>query len=70
MKIFNLMEVTLCKSIQELSENMIVPNSMMILEELSQKIPLKPGMKVLDLGCGNGLTSIFLAKSLGFKFSL
>lgn len=45
-----------------LAENMMGPDSMLILEELSEKIGLNPGMRVLDLGCGNGLTSIFLAK--------
>lgn len=45
-----------------LKENMMGPNSMMILEELLNEVPLKAGMRVLDLGCGNGLTSVFLAK--------
>ncbi|WP_296361510.1 hypothetical protein [Virgibacillus sp.] len=40
------------------NENMTGPNSMKILEELMQDVPLKSGMRVLDLGCGNGLTSI------------
>jgi cyclopropane fatty-acyl-phospholipid synthase-like methyltransferase len=50
-----------------LAKNMMGPNSMMVLEELTQNVPLKPGMKVLDLGCGNGLTSIFLAKEFGVQ---
>lgn len=45
-----------------LAQNMMGPNSMMILEELTRKFRLQKGMKVLDLGCGRGLTSIFLAK--------
>lgn len=36
-----------------------------LVESLSQILPLKPGMKVLDIGCGNALTSIFLAKEYG-----
>ena len=48
-----------------LKENMMGPNSMMILEELLNEIPLKAGMRVLDLGCGNGLTSVFLEKEYG-----
>lgn len=45
-----------------LSQNMMGPNSMMVLEELTKTLTLEKGMKVLDLGCGRGLTSIFLAK--------
>ena len=47
--------------------NMMGPNSMMILEELVDDVPLKSGMRILDLGCGNGLTSIFLAKEYGVQ---
>lgn len=43
-------------------ENMMGPNSMKILEELSESLKLEKGMRILDLGCGRGLTSIFLAK--------
>lgn len=50
-----------------LKENMMGPNSMLILEELVDGLPLKPGMKVLDLGCGKGLTSVFLAKEFGVQ---
>lgn len=45
-----------------LVENMMGPNSLVILEELLKDVPIKKGMRVLDLGCGKGLTSIFLAK--------
>ncbi|MEE1124528.1 MAG: hypothetical protein U0L18_01140 [Acutalibacteraceae bacterium] len=33
-----------------------------MLEEMLEKYPLKKGMRVLDLGCGKGLTTLFLAK--------
>jgi cyclopropane fatty-acyl-phospholipid synthase-like methyltransferase len=46
-------------------DNMMGPNAMKTLEELSGYLRLKPGMRVLDLGCGMGLTSIFLAKEFG-----
>ncbi|MCU0637477.1 MAG: methyltransferase domain-containing protein [Methanothrix sp.] len=42
-------------------ENLMGPNCLMIVDELSRSFPLKKGMKVLDLGCGKGLTSVFLA---------
>ena len=45
-----------------LQDNMMGPNSMRILEELLKDVKLEKGMKILDLGCGRGLTSIFLAK--------
>lgn len=50
-----------------LRRNMMGPNSMVILEELLAGIPLEEGIRVLDLGCGNGLTSIFLAKEYGVQ---
>jgi cyclopropane fatty-acyl-phospholipid synthase-like methyltransferase len=48
-----------------LKENMMGPNAIKILEELSEALEFEQGMRVLDLGCGRGLTSIFLAKEYG-----
>jgi len=45
-----------------LKESMMGPNSMKIVEELTGSLELEKGMRVLDLSCGRGLTSIFLAK--------
>lgn len=50
---------------QFITDNMMGPNSMWLLEEVCEKMDLKPGMRVLDMGCGKGLTSIFLAKEYG-----
>lgn len=36
-------------------------NSLYLVQELSQQVRLEPGMRVLDLSCGCGLTSLFLA---------
>jgi SAM-dependent methyltransferase len=38
------------------------PNPLWLLEWLSGDLALTPGMRVLDLGCGKALTSIFLAR--------
>jgi cyclopropane fatty-acyl-phospholipid synthase-like methyltransferase len=41
------------------------PNVLKIAEEFCEHFQLKEGMKVLDLGCGKALSSIFLAKEFG-----
>ena len=48
-----------------IQENWMGPNPLWLLEELCEHLDLKPGMKVLDMGCGKGLTLIFLAKEYG-----
>ena len=45
-------------------ENMMGTNPLWLTEELMQHLPLKPGMRVRDLGCGRGMSSLFLAKEL------
>ncbi|WP_242916289.1 SAM-dependent methyltransferase [Pontibacter liquoris] len=40
-------------------------NVLLNLESLTKDLPLKPGMRVLDLGCGKAISSIFLAKEFG-----
>ena len=46
-------------------ENQMGPNPVMLMEDLCENLDLRPGMRVLDMGCGRGLTSIFLAKEYG-----
>lgn len=48
-----------------INENMMGPNALWLLEEVCEHLALKPGMRVLDMGCGRGLTSVFLAKEYG-----
>lgn len=50
-----------------LNENMMGPNAWLMAEELTENLPLKKGMRVLDLGCGRGLTSVFLAEKFGVE---
>ena len=38
------------------------PHPLWITESLTQVLPLRKGMRVLDLGCGKAMTSIFLAR--------
>lgn len=50
-----------------LMDNMMGPNCVRIAAELLQKTSVQPGMRILDLGCGKGLTSIFLAREFGAR---
>lgn len=50
-----------------LQKNMMGPNCVRIAEELIQSFSLSPQARILDLGCGTGLTSIFLAQEFGAK---
>ena len=43
------------------------PNALWLAESLSEVLPIETGMKVLDLGCGKALSSIFLAKEFGAR---
>lgn len=46
-------------------ENKMGCQCLWLAESLSRIMTLKPGMRVLDMGCGKALTSIFLAKEFG-----
>ncbi len=48
-------------------DNQMGPNALWLIEWLTEAMELEPGMRVLDLGCGRALTSIFLAKELGVR---
>jgi ubiquinone/menaquinone biosynthesis C-methylase UbiE len=43
------------------------PNVLWLAEWLTEKMEIKPGMRVLDMGCGKALSSIFLAKEYGVQ---
>lgn len=51
------------------AELMMGPNSVRLLAELFGKYPLRvaPDDRILDLGCGTGLTSLIIAKETGAK---
>ena len=48
-------------------ENEMGPNALWLTESLCNCMELRPGMRVLDLGCGKAMTSIFLAKEYGVQ---
>lgn len=48
-------------------ENLMGPNVLWLAESLSHVMELRRGMRVLDLGCGKAVSSIFLAKEFGVR---
>jgi SAM-dependent methyltransferase len=46
-------------------QNLMGPNALWLMEDLAAHLQLEPGMRVLDLGCGSAITSIFLAREFG-----
>ncbi len=48
-------------------ENFMGPNVLWLAESLCQLLQLQPGMRVLDMGCGKALSSIFLAREFGVQ---
>jgi SAM-dependent methyltransferase len=52
---------------QWLIDNLMGPNPLWLLEWLWPAIDLPAGSRVLDLGCGRALTSIFLAREYGVR---
>ena len=48
-------------------ENQMGPNALWLIEWLCGEMDLKPDMRVLDLGCGTAMTSIFLAREFDVR---
>lgn len=53
------------KNAEFLKASMMGPNAMRISEEMASHLNINERMRVLDLGCGCGLSSLFLAKKYG-----
>ena len=47
------------------AENQMGPNVLWLAEWLMEKFELLPGMRVLDMGCGRAISSMFLAREYG-----
>ena len=48
-------------------DNLMGPHVLWLTEYLCETLRLEPGMRVLDLGCGKAISSIFLAKEFGVE---
>jgi cyclopropane fatty-acyl-phospholipid synthase-like methyltransferase len=48
-------------------EHQMGPHALWLCEALCEHMDLRPGMRVLDMGCGMALTSVFLAREFGVQ---
>jgi SAM-dependent methyltransferase len=48
-------------------KNSVGSQCLWLTESLTQKMNLRPGQRVLDLGCGKAISSVFLAKEFGVQ---
>ena len=53
------------KNVEFLKSTMMGPNAMRLSEELSSRLNINDSMRILDLGCGRGLSTMFLVKKYG-----
>ena len=49
------------------NENRMGPNVLGLAESVAERMTLEPGMRVMDLGCGKALSSVFLAREFGVE---
>ena len=50
------------KNAEFLNAAMMGPNAMRVAEELASHLNINENMRILDLGCGCGLSTLFLAE--------
>ena len=53
------------KNVEFTKATMMGPNSMRMSEEMASCLKIEPNMRILDLGCGCGLSTIFLVEKYG-----
>ena len=53
------------ENVEFLRTNMMGPNAMRLSEELASYLDINENMRILDLGCGSGLSTLFLVKKYG-----
>ena len=54
-------------NLEFLKATMMGPNAMRVAEELASTLNINENMRILDLGCGSGLSTLLLTKKYGAK---
>ena len=54
-------------NLEFLKATMMGPNAMRVAEELASTLNIDENMRILDLGCGSGLSTLLLTKKYGAK---
>jgi len=57
--------ITDANNLDFMKSTMMGPNAMRVSEELASYLTIDKDMRILDLGCGMGLSTLFLAKKYG-----
>jgi cyclopropane fatty-acyl-phospholipid synthase-like methyltransferase len=52
---------------QWIKEGLMGPSALWLTEWLCEALDLRPGMRVLDMGCGRAMSSIYLAREFGVQ---
>jgi cyclopropane fatty-acyl-phospholipid synthase-like methyltransferase len=52
---------------QWIRDNALGENALCQAESLARRLPFRAGMRILDLGCGKAISSIFLAREFGVQ---
>ena len=54
-----------CCNLHQVLDNTLHPGGLKLTERLAEVTLFKPGLKILEIGCGRGITAIFLARNYG-----
>jgi len=52
---------------KELYAHAMGPGTLYLAEKIAERMELSPGMRLLDFGCGNAITSLFLTREYGVQ---